>query len=101
MQKNRHRLSLYPTLLIICLFLGIVVVVLSGCSGKSKPAKASPESVSEKRTITELPKIGEIVTTKRAIELCVHCGFNHLADRIEDNFHGVLRGWGLASQVLD
>ena len=85
MQKNRHRLSLCPTLLIICLFLGIVVVALSGCSGKSKQAKVSPESVSEKSNIADLPKIGEIVTTERALELCVHYGLNYLADRIEDN----------------
>ncbi len=85
MQKNRHRLSLYLTLLIICLFLGIVVVALSGCSGKSKQAKASPESVSEKGTLEKLPKIGEIVTTERAIELCEYYGLNNLAERIEDN----------------
>ena len=85
MQKNRYSFSLYPTLLIICLFLGIVFGVLSGCSGKSKQAKASPESVSEKRNIAELPKIGEIVTTERALQLCEHYGFNYLADRIEDN----------------
>ena len=32
-----------------------------------------------------MPQIGEIVTTERAIELCEHYGFNHLAERIEDN----------------
>ncbi len=85
MQKNRHPLSLYPTWLIICLFLGIVVVALPGCSGKSKQAKVSPESVSEKRIIADLPKIDEIVTTERALQLCEHYGFNYLADRIEDN----------------
>ena len=85
MQKNRHSFSLYPTLLIICLFLGIVFGVLSGCSGKPKQAKASPKSVSEKRMIAELPKIGEIVTAERALELCEQYGFNYLADRIEDN----------------
>jgi hypothetical protein len=59
--------------------------VLSGCSGKPKQAKASPKSVSEKGIIAELPKIGEIVTTERALQLCEHYGFNYLADRIEDN----------------
>ena len=58
---------------------------LSGCSGKSKQAKASPESVSEKRNIANLPKIGEIATTESGIELCEHYGLNYLADRIEDN----------------
>ena len=53
MQKNRHSLSLSPTLLIICLFLGIVVVALSGCSGKSKQAKASHESMSGKRILND------------------------------------------------
>jgi len=85
MKKNRYSFSLYPTLLIICLFLGIVFGVLSGCSGKPKQAKASPKSVSEKGIIAELPKIGEIVTTERGLELCEHYGLNHLAKRIEDN----------------
>ena len=85
MKKNRYSFSLYPTLLIICLFLGIVFGVLSGCSGKPKQAKASPKSVSEKGIIAELPKIGEIVTTERGLELCEHYDLNHLAKRIEDN----------------
>ena len=85
MQENRYNLSLYSTLLIICLFLSLPFGFLSGCSGKSKQAKASPESVSEKRNIAELPNIGEIVTTERALQLCEHYGFNYLADRIEDN----------------
>ncbi len=41
--------------------------------------------MSDKRIIAELPKIGEIVTTERALELCAYYGFNHLAERIEDN----------------
>jgi hypothetical protein len=41
--------------------------------------------VSEKKIIVELPKIGETVTTERALELCEHYGFNYLAKRIEDN----------------
>ena len=41
--------------------------------------------MSEKRSIAELPKIGELVTTERALELCEHYGLNHLAKRIEDN----------------
>jgi len=85
MQENRYSLSLYSTLLIICLFLGIVFGILSGCSGKPKQAKASPKSVSEKGIIAELPKISEIVTTERGLGLCVHYGLNYLADRIEDN----------------
>jgi hypothetical protein len=83
--QERYSLSLYSTLLIIGLLLGIVFAVLSGCTGKSKQAKASPESVSEKRNIANLPKIGEIVTTESGIELCEHYGLNYLADRIEDN----------------
>jgi hypothetical protein len=86
LQKNRYSSSLYSTLLSICLFLfiGIVFGVLPGCSGKSKQAKASHESVGEKKIIAEMPKIGEIVTTERALEFCEHYGFNHLAKRIED-----------------
>jgi hypothetical protein len=83
--QERYSLSLYSTLLIIGLLLGIVFAVLSGCTGKSKQAKASPESVSEKRNIANLPKIGEIVTTESGLELCEHYGLNYLADRIEDN----------------
>ena len=92
MQENRYSLSLYLTLLSICVFLGIVFVVLSGCSGKSTQAKASPESVSEKSNIAELPKIGEFVTTERALELCEHYGLNQLAERIEDN-PDHFKGW--------
>jgi hypothetical protein len=71
----------------ICLFLflGIVFGFLSGCSGKSKQAKASQESAVEKRSKADLPKIGQIVTTERALELCEYFGLNHLAERIEDN----------------
>ena len=85
MKKNRYSFSLYPTLLIICLFLGIVFGVLSGCSEKSKQTKASYENESEKGIIEELPQIGEIVTTERGLVLCEHYGLNHLAKRIEDN----------------
>ena len=65
--------------------IGLAFGFLSGCSRKSRQTKVSLDSVSEKRTITELPKIGEIVTTERAIQLCVHYGLNRLAERIEDN----------------
>ena len=87
MQENRYSLSLCLTLLGICffLFIGLVFGFLSGCSGKSKQAKISPESVSEKKNIAELPKIGELVTTERALGLCGHLGLNHLTKRIKDN----------------
>ena len=85
MQESRYSLSVYSTLMIICLFCGIFYGVLSGCSETSKQAKTSPESVSERRNITKLPKIGEIVTTERALGLCEHYGLNYLVDRIEDH----------------
>ena len=87
MQENRYRFSSYFILLGICPFLliGLMFGFLSGCSGKSKQAKASHESVSEKRITAELPKIGEIVTTERALDLCEYYGFNYLAKRIKDN----------------
>ena len=87
MQEKRYGFSLHTILLSICLFLfiGLVFGVLSGCSGKSRQAKASHENVSEKRNIAELPKIGELVTTERALELCLYYGFDHLAGRIEEN----------------
>ena len=81
MQGNRYSVGLYFTLLSICpfLFIGIVFGVLSGCSDKSKQSKVFHESVREKRIIVELPKIGEIVTTERALEICLHYAFRHLA----------------------
>jgi hypothetical protein len=87
MQDNRYSFNLFTTLLSIYpfLFIGLVLGVLSGCSEKSGQAKASHVSVSEKRNIAELPKIGEFVTTERALELCVYYGFDHLAGRIEEN----------------
>ena len=87
MQGNRYSVGLYFILLSICpfLFIGIVFGVLSGCSDKSKQAKASNDSVRERRIIAELPKIGEIVTTERVLEFCVHYAFSHLTKRIEDN----------------
>ena len=69
----------------LIIFSGLFLIVLFGCAGKSKQTKASHEGVSDKRTIFELPKIGEIVTNERALELCGHYGLNHLAKRIEDN----------------
>ena len=87
LQENRVSFSLYAILLSIFafLFIGVVSIVLSGCTAKSKQAKASHENVSEKRNIAELPKMGEIVTTERALELCVYYGLNHLERRIEEN----------------
>ena len=83
--QERYSLSLYSTLLIFGLFLGIVFGVLSGCTGKSKQPNASNQGVGAKRNIAELPKIGDIVTTERGLALCEHYGLNYLADRIEDN----------------
>jgi len=87
MQENRYRVNSYFALLSFYsfLFICIVVGVMSGCSGKSNQLEASHENVIEKRIIVELPKIGEIVTTERALELCLHYGFNHLAKRIKNN----------------
>jgi hypothetical protein len=87
MQEKRFRVSLSNALLRIFAFLFIVIVlgVPPGCSGNSKQAKVSHEIAGEKSMNVELPKIGEIVTTEQALALCVHFGFNHLAERIEDN----------------
>ena len=87
MREYRYRFSLYITLLSICpLFLiGLGFGILSGCSGTSQQAKTSQEGDRGKGAVVELPKIGEIVTTQRALELCQHYDLNHLAGRIEDN----------------
>ena len=63
MRKNRYSVSLRFTLLCVCsfLFIGMVFGGLCGCSDKSEQAKASHESVSEKKNIDELPKTGENV----------------------------------------
>jgi hypothetical protein len=73
-------LSIYSFLLI-----GFVLGGLSGCSGKSGQANASHESVSDRGIMAELPMIGELITTERALELCLYYGFDHLAGRIEAN----------------
>ena len=87
MQENRKSFRLSTNLLSICAFLFICIVmgILVGCSGQPKQAKVSNERVGEKGFIAELPKIDEIVTTERALELCEHYGFSHLVQRIEDN----------------
>jgi hypothetical protein len=59
--------------------------ILFGCSGKSKHAKSSFEGLSGQGSTAEIPKIGEIVTTERALKLCEHYGFSHLVERIEGN----------------
>ena len=85
MQESRYSLSLCSTLMIIGLLCGLFYGLLSGCSEKSNQTKASYENEREKGIIEELPQIGDIVTTERAIELCEHYGLNQLAERIEDN----------------
>ena len=87
MQENRKSFRLSTNLLSICafLFICIVIGILVGCSGQPKQVKVSNERVGEKGFIAELPKIGEVVTTERALELCEHYGFSHLLQRIEDN----------------
>ncbi len=85
--QERYSDSLYFTLLNFCpfLFICIVLGVMSGCSGESNQVRASDESVSKKKIVVELPKIGEIVTTEKALELCLHYGFSHLTKRMENN----------------
>ena len=85
MQESRYSLSLCSTLMIIGLLCGLFYGLLSGCSEKSKQARASPENMTEKGIIEELPKIGDIVTTERGLELCEYYNLDHLANRIEDN----------------
>jgi len=62
-----------------------VLCVLLASSGNLNQTKASSEKGNEKSEIAKLPKIGEVVTTERALELCVHYDLNYLAERIEDN----------------
>lgn len=62
-----------------------MLCVLLASSGNLNQTKASSEKGNEKSEIAKLPKIGEVVTTERALELCVHYDLNYLAERIEDN----------------
>ena len=74
-------------MLCICSLLLIdpVLCVLLASSGNLNQTKASSEKGNEKSEIAKLPKIEEVVTTERALELCVHYDLNYLAERIEDN----------------
>ena len=87
MQENRFGFRLYISLLYIGFFLLIdpVHCVQSASPGNLNQTKASSEKESEKSEIAKLPKIGEVVTTERALELCVHYDLNYLAKRIKDN----------------
>jgi hypothetical protein len=87
MQENRFSFRLYITLLCIGFFLLIDPVhrVLSASSGNLNQTKASSEKGSENSEIAKLPKIGEVVTTERALELCVHYDLSYLVKRIVDN----------------
>jgi len=62
-----------------------VLCVLLASSGNLNQTKASSEKGNEKSEIAKLPKIGEVVKTERALELCVYYDLNYLAERIEDN----------------
>ena len=48
-------------------------------------AVAALAMISVLKTFVWKAKIGELVTTERAVELCVYYGLNHLAGRIEEN----------------
>jgi hypothetical protein len=87
MQKNRFGFKFFTSLFCICFFLLIspVLDAMSSYPGNVNQAKASLQSASEKSAKVELPKIGEVVTTERAYELCVHYDLNYLAQRIADN----------------
>jgi hypothetical protein len=87
MQENRKNFRLSTALLSIWafLFIGIVIGILFGCSGNSKHTNASQESLSGQGITAELPKVGDVITTERALELCVYYSFHHLAQRIEDD----------------
>ena len=80
MQKKRYGFGLFFGLLRICflLFIGSACVVLTGCEENSNKTKATNE-------LAKLPKIGDMVTTERALELCVQYKLNYLEERIEEN----------------
>jgi len=87
MQENRFGFRFYTSLLCIFSFLLMDPVhgVMSASPRNLNQTKASSEKESEKSEIAKLPKIGEVVTTERALELCVYYDLNYLAERIEDN----------------
>ena len=87
MRENRYSVGLYVTVLIIFpfLFMGMVFGLLSGCSEKSNQNNGYLENRAGKRILAELPEIGDMVTTERALDLCVHYGLKYLAKRIEND----------------
>ena len=87
MQENTYIFRVRHTLLRICPFLlmGLVLGLLPGCSGKSEPATDDPERVGQEIIVAKLPKVGEIVTTEKALALCRHYGFDYLTERIGDH----------------
>jgi hypothetical protein len=87
MQENRFGFRFYISLLCICSFLLIdpVHCVLSASSANLNQTKAASKNLSENSKKAKLPRIGEVVTTKRALALSVHYDLNYLAVRIEKN----------------
>ena len=84
---QKHRSGLHYGLLIIgfLLFIGLAYGVLLGCSASSNREKVSNEGGGESSDIAKPPKIGEMVTTKRALGLCDLYDLDYLAKRIKDH----------------
>ena len=80
MHENRFCFGLYSRKLRICflLLIGSAHIVLSGCEEDSNKPKGTNE-------LAKLPKIGEVVTTERALKLCEHYDLSYLAERTKDN----------------
>lgn len=67
------------------LFFSGAIVLLSPCSGRSNQTTISNGIEKDNIHISDLPEIGEMITSERAAELCKYYGYHHLAERIENN----------------
>ena len=81
------RLRSVPTICIVGLFLFFsgVIVLLSACPGRSNQTTISDSIEKDNIHFADLPQIGEVVTSKRAVALCKYYGYHHLGERIENN----------------
>ena len=87
MKFGDDRMRSVPTICIVGLFLffSSAIVLLSGGLGRSNQAIISDDDAKDIIHIADRPQIGEVVTSKRAVTLCKYYGYDHLAERIENN----------------
>lgn len=85
MQENRSDLHSGFLIVGFLLLIGLSYGVPLGCSASSNQEKGSDESGGGSSNIANPPKIGEMVTTERALGLCDLYDLDYLAKRIKDH----------------